>query len=319
MTVDLSVVVPVYGCPDSLTPLVDRLQQVAMTLGWQHEVVLVDDACPLGSWKTIQALAQAGTPIIGVRLSRNFGQHSAIEAGLKHASGRWIVVMDCDLQDVPEEIPNLLQAAERSGSAIVLARRARRQDLLHRRVLSNAFYRIMSAMTGQPLDATIANFGVYDRQVIDAYLSWNESQKYFPVMIQWLGFSQTTVNVEHADRHSGKSSYNLRRLLQLGADIMFSFSDRPLWVTASIGLVLALLAVVIAIVVTVLALFQRIVVEGWASLMISVWLMGGTVLAAIGLTGIYVGRVLRESKGRPTYVVAETVTGSTDLKSKEPS
>jgi dolichol-phosphate mannosyltransferase len=143
--------------------------------------------------------------------------------------------------------------------------------------------------------------------VVEAYCSWEEYQKFFPVMIQWLGFRKVAIEVTHDPRKLGASSYSLTKLLKLGLDVIFSFSDRPLWITALAGLGVAAAAFVAAIVFTVLAMLGHVAVQGWASLIISVWLLSGVILASIGLTGIYVGRVLRESKGRPAFVIAEVL------------
>lgn len=303
----LSVVVPVYGCPDSLVPLTQRVFTVAASLDLQCEIVLVDDDCPQDSWSVIRRLTLTDTRIRGIRLSRNFGQHSAIEAGLSHSAGDWVVVMDCDLQDRPEEIAQLYARAVEGDVDIVLARRTVRRDAAYRRAVSGAFYSMLSFLTGQPLDPSVANFGIYHRRVVDAYCSWEEYQKFFPVMIQWLGFEKAAIEVQHDSRQGGGSSYTLKKLMTLGFDVIFSFSDRPLWITALAGLTVAGLALVTAIVFTLMAVFGEIAVQGWASLMISVWLLSGVILAGIGLTGIYVGRVLRDTKDRPAFIVADAL------------
>ncbi|RIJ23968.1 glycosyltransferase [Henriciella barbarensis] len=301
----LSVVSPVYGSPGSLEPLCQRVADVCAKMGISYEIILVDDHCPRGSWAAVKEICAANPFVKGMRFSRNFGQHSAIEAGLKHSTGEWVVVMDCDLQDQPEEIPNLFEAARKEDAKIVLARRAERNDSLYRRAISAGYYGLLSFMTGKPLDASVANFGLYHRTVVDAYCSWEEEQKYFPVMIQWMGFDPVYLDVAHSRRSEGKSSYTFRKLLKLASDVVFSFSDRPLWIIVTIGLIIAAITFVLSIVTFIQALMGQFSVSGYPSLILSVWFMGGVLICSVGLTGIYVGRTLREAKARPSYIVAD--------------
>jgi dolichol-phosphate mannosyltransferase len=270
-------------------------------------VLLVDDGCPLDSWSEIQKVAQSFPEVEGFRLSRNFGQHSAIEAGLTRASGQWIVVMDCDLQDRPEDIAKLWKKTMSSDAEVLIARRAIRHESLARRIVSRLFYWVLSALTGQYLDPSIGNFGIYHARVIKAYCSWSEAQKYFPVMIQWLGFRQTTVDVTQQGREHGTSAYTFTKLVRLAADVILSFSDRPLWIAASLGLVIAISTFLVSAYVFITALVTQVPVQGWTSIMLSIWFLGGVLLLGAGMMGIYVGRVLREAKGRPSFVIAENV------------
>ena len=301
----LSVVSPVYGSPKTLEQLCTRIADVCLGLGITYEIILVDDHCPHGSWEVVQRICALNPLVKGLRFSRNFGQHSAIEAGLQHSTGEWVVVMDCDLQDQPEEIPAFFEASKQNNSKIVLARRAVRNDSFYRRMVSASYYGVLSFMTGKQLDASVANFGLYHRTVVDAYCSWDEEQKYFPVMIQWMGFDPIYLDVDHGRRAEGKSSYTFRKLLILASDVVFSFSDRPLWIIVTFGLIIAAITFFFSIITFVRALFGQFDVTGYASLILSIWFMGGVLICSVGLTGIYVGRTLREAKARPPYIVAD--------------
>lgn len=307
----LSIVVPVYGSPTSLRPLAERLALAASKAGVAYELLLVDDRCPHGSWPIVKALALEDRCIRAIRLARNFGQHAAIQAGLSEARGNWVVVMDCDLQDRPEEIPNLLRTAVEGGWEIVQATRgSRSSDPWHRKTLSKLFYRVLGYLTGADQSAEIANFGIYHRRVIDAIISWDEETKYFPAIISWVGFSRTTVAVAHDCRLEGKSSYNFIKLLTLGIDVAIGFSDRPLRLVMGFGLVIAMFSFLITLLLVSMHLSNSIIVTGWASLIVSIWFLSGMTIFSLGLVGLYVGRILREAKGRPSFIIDEIISDS---------
>jgi glycosyltransferase involved in cell wall biosynthesis len=301
----LSVVSPVYRSPLSLEALCARVKSTAQRMGVSYEIILVDDRCPLGSWEIIHTLAANDPSVRGVRLSRNFGQHPAIYAGLRLARGHWIVVMDCDLQDVPEEIEKLYRAAL-TGYDAVRARRAERRDGLLRRLGSSGFYRTLSFLTGVKHSADIGNFGIYSRKIVDTLLSWHEDHRYFPAAVQWVGFSVLDLDVVHGSRPYGRSSYNFLRLLRLALSVIVSFSDRPLRLLAYGGLVVAVIAFFYAIYLVLAALVGGVAVPGWTSVIASVWLLSGVIVFSIGVTGFYVGQILREVKGHPNYLIDVT-------------
>ncbi len=241
MQVKLSIVSPVYRAEKIIPELVSRIINAASKMTENFEIILVEDCGPDKSWEAIELECKNNTKIKGIKLSRNFGQHYAITAGLNYAKGEWVVVMDCDLQDVPEEIPNLYQKAQ-EGFDIVLARRYERQDTFFKRLSSKVFYSTLSYLTGVKQDATVANFGIYHQKVIKAIINMKESIKYFLSMVKWVGFKSTKLNVQHAERVEGSSSYNLKRLLNLALDIILAYSDKPLRLTVKAGLIISLSA-----------------------------------------------------------------------------
>lgn len=302
----LSFVVPVYGSPHSLEPLRDRISAACSELRASYELILVEDRCPKQSWSVIQRLARDDLTIVGIRLSRNFGQHPAINAGLAAARGQWIVVMDCDLQDAPEDVPKLLKKTE-EGYDVVLARRAARQDPWHRQIASRLFYSLLSFLTETQQSKEIGNFGIYHRKVIDAILLWNEDSKYFPAVVQWIGFSRAEVPVARSERYGGASSYTLVKLFSLATRVIVGFSDRPLKLVMLSGFGVAATSFAAAVGLVVLHLLGAFTVEGWTSLMLSLWFLAGCMAIALGLCGLYIGRILVEAKGRPTFIIDEIV------------
>jgi dolichol-phosphate mannosyltransferase len=300
----LSFVSPVYGSPQSLPELRQRIDAVCTKNNWRYEIILVDDRCPKGSWQVVEKLADAYPEVTGLRLSRNFGQHSAIQAGLAHAKGEWIVVLDCDLQDIPEETPKLMSKAL-EGYKIVRARRVQRQDRFDRKMLSWAFYGVLSYLTSTKQNPEIANFGVYHHSVIDSITSWHEQMKFFPAIVQWVGFAATEVEVDHSERFAGSSSYSYGKLLRLATEVIISFSDRPLRLIVALGMIISFLAIAVSIFVLWGGLSGRFTVAGWATTMLSVWFLGGVTISVLGLSALYIGRILAEVKDRPTYIIDE--------------
>jgi polyisoprenyl-phosphate glycosyltransferase len=307
--IDLSIVVPVYGCELSLKPLRDRVASSLEGITQSWELILVNDGSTDGGWETISELVHEGDRIIGIDLSRNFGQHSAINAGLEYSSGRYVVVMDCDLQDRPEEIPRLWSAAQQ-GFDVVVARRENRKDPIVKRFLSLVFHRAMGFLTGQQFDPAVANFGCYQRRVIDAVLAMGDVSRSFPLFVRWVGFPTTAVDVQHDRREFGSTTYSFRKGLKLALGAMMTFSDRPLRMVVSLGLWLSMAAGVVAFGYFVGAIRGAFEVEGWATVVISIWLLAGIVIMIQGVVGLYVSKIFDQTKERPLYVVREVLSDS---------
>jgi len=303
----ISVVIPVYMGKCFLSELCARLEATLKDLVPVYEIILVNDASPDQCWPDIEKLCKETPAIIkGIDLSRNFGQHYAITAGLSVAKGDWIVVMDCDLQDIPEEIATLFAKA-REGYDSVFAQRVERQDSLFKCLSSKLFYKLFSFLTNSPMDPAIANFGIYHKQVIQAILSMGDNIRYLPTMAQWVGFRKAYCPVKHAPRTSGKSSYSLWKLIKLAVDNMIAFSDKLLRIIAIAGLWIALSAFLLSAFYMTLALLGKIKVAGYASLILSVWFIGGVLMMTIGVVGIYVGKTFSQVKGRPGFIVAKKI------------
>lgn len=302
----ISVVSPVYRAEALIAELVRRTVASVSTLTADFEVILVDDRSPDDSWERLHRAAASDPRIRAIRLSRNFGQHKAITAGLTHCRGEWVVVMDCDLQDQPEEIPQLFAKAQ-EGYDLVFARRVERQDTFLKRFFSRAFYRVLSYLTETHQDPAIANFGIYHRKVVQAVLAMKDSIRYFPTMVRWVGFRIAAVPVEHAGRGGGTSSYNFRRLTHLALDIMLSYSDKPLRLAVKLGLAVSSLAFLLAMIMLVRFLRGEIGVLGYTSLIISIWLFSGIIISVLGMVGLYIGKTFEQVKERPLFLIDEVV------------
>ena len=216
--------------------------------------------------------------------------------------GKWIIIMDCDLQDQPEEILKLYNKAL-EGFDVVYGCRESRQDGMLKVFLSKTFYSLFGYLTGTKQDSRIANFGIYSKKVIDAVLSMGDSLRYFPTMVRWVGFDQTMVNIEHAERSKGKTSYTFKKLLRLSLDVILSFSEKPLRLTVKLGLGISFMALCGIIVILILYFTGIIKVLGYTSLIISIWLLSGIIIFFIGMVGLYIGKTFESVKNRPLFII----------------
>ncbi|MDD3876098.1 MAG: glycosyltransferase family 2 protein [Bacteroidales bacterium] len=301
----ISVVTPVYGCSTSLLELYQRLKETLTPITENYEIIFVNDASPDDAWEGIEVLAKNDPRVKGIKLSRNFGQHYAITAGLDYCIGEWVVVMDCDLQDKPEEILKLYNKAQ-EGFNIVLGRRNKRKDTFFKKLSSFFFHRLLSYLTGTELDKTVANFGIYNRKVVDAINKMREPIRYFPTMVKWVGFNTAKINVDHNYRQEGRSGYNYNKLLRLALDIILANSDKPIKLLVKFGLLVSFSAFVFAIVFFILWLMGDIEVLGYTSLVVSIWFLSGVIIATLGLMGLYVGKTFEGVKNRPIYIIDKT-------------
>jgi len=287
-----------------LPELCNQLDEHVSNITKNYEVILVNDASPDGAWEAIQSLAKGDSRIKGVDLSRNFGQQAAITAGLSHSTGEWVVVMDCDLQDQPKEIVKLYAKAQ-EGYEVVFGRRYRRQDNSMKVTLSRLYRRVFDYFTETTSDPAVANFGIYKRKVIDAFLTMPERNRALQLFIRWLGFRNTSINIEHAARSGGKSGYRFGKLFRMALSNIVSQSNKPLKISIAFGLLMSLSSLMYAVYLAIRHLLWDVPVPGWTSVMVSIYFIGGLLFANLGVVGLYIGKVFDETKGRPLYVIRE--------------
>ena len=297
---ELSVVVPMYGCADCLVALHDRLSRSVVEVTDRYELVFVDDRSVDGGWEALCALARRDPHVRAFRLSRNFGQDAAITAGLAQARGRWVVVMDCDLQEAPEDIPRLWAAAGEGYDIVRTTRRGWRHSAF-RRWTSRAYRRLTLETDVRP---DYSNMSLLSRRVIDAFLRLRDRDREYMIALDWLGFDSTTIEIEHSERHAGKSGYTLRGLVKVALDGMFFQSTVLLRVVVLVGFLVALAG-------TILAVYEVIDyfvepgnrVPGFASLAVLTLLLAGFIIVSVGVVGLYVGRIFEQVKDRPLYLI----------------
>lgn len=302
----LSVVIPIK---DEIETLPELCRRLADTLDGElsdSEVVFVDDGSRDGSREWIAERHAADPRFRMVVLSRNFGLQAAVTAGLAHASGRAVVLMDGDLQDPPEVLPELV-ARWRAGHDVVHTVKATRREAWPRRLAFRAFYALIRALSKTELPVQAGLFSLMDRRVVDQLRGMPERDRYLAGLRSWVGFRQTSVEYDRDPRFAGRPRQSLGSLSRLALDGIFSFSDVPLRFATLFGTVVSVAAFLLMATVVYLKLFTDRAILGWASLMSSTLFLGGVILLTIGIIGEYVGRIYDEVKRRPLYIVAERV------------
>lgn len=302
----ISIVSPVYRAEKIVENLVAEIQVAMQQLNLPYEIILVDDRSPDDSWNVMKSLSSRYDNIKSIRLSRNFGQHPAIMAGLSNTSGEWVVVMDCDLQDQPKEIVNLYKKAN-EGFEVVLARRVQRSDGFLKKLSSKFFSKVFSYFTETEYNNEIANYGIYHRKVILSILEITDYIKFFPLFVNFVGYKSTSIVVEHAFREEGKSSYNFSRLVSLAFNTIISFSNKPLKMFVKFGMLISFISILFGVYNIYEALTNKIAVLGYSSLIVSIWFLSGVIITTIGITGIYVGKIFDQTKNRPVFIIDEVI------------
>ena len=238
---DISVVVPVYGCREAVPVLYKRLIVALEQTGKSFEIILIDDCCPQGSWVEIEKICAEDSRVEGIHLSRNFGQMRAITAGLEKSIGDLVVVMDCDLQDRPEYIPEFIGKIE-EGYDIVYSKRKERKDSFIVKGLSKAFYAVYNHFSDMKYDFEVGNYSIAKRKVVDSFLKMREQNRDYIMFLMWLGYKDTTIEIEGDERYAGESSYTFSKKVNLAINIITEQSNKPLLLSVKAGFLIAAIA-----------------------------------------------------------------------------
>ena len=307
----VSVAVPVFNEEHVLPELLRRISDVVDELpGGPHEIVVVNDGSSDGTFDRLAQLAADDGRVVLVSLSRNFGHQAALSAALDYATGDVVVVMDGDLQDPPEAIPQLLEEHSK-GFDVVYVRRVRRKEGWVLRACYFVFYRMLALVAAVRLPVDAGDFALLSRRVVDALKHIPEHQRYLRGLRSWVGFRQTGVEVERAARHAGRSKYSTWRLLKLALDGLLSFSMAPLRAAAALGLLVIGSSTLFAVYAVYVRLIGGRTPEGFTMLIVVMTFMSGVQLLFLGVIGEYLGRVYDEVKGRPQYFVDRVVRAPT--------
>lgn len=298
----ISIVVPVYMGEKSLLELYSRLKISLESVSTEFEIILVEDCSGDNSWQVIEQLAVRDQRVRGIQFSRNFGQHYGITAGLDYCEGDWVVVMDCDLQDSPEEIPRLYAKAL-EGYDVVVARRKMRQDPILKRIASWAFYKVFNYLTDIEYDGAVGNYRIMSRTAVVNFRRMGEQLRFFGGLVQWMGFPAASIDVEHSKRAEGKSTYTFSKLWKLASETIIAHSDKPLRIAVRFGFVMALFSFFYGAFILANSLFHSSPIPGWSSLIVSLYFIGGIIITILGILGIYLGKTFDECKKRPLYIV----------------
>jgi dolichol-phosphate mannosyltransferase len=236
---------------------------------------------------------------------RNHGQHLAIWAGFEQARGKWVAVLDCDLQDDPSVLPELYRRALQGSADAVIVERGVWHDSWLRRISSHLFHHMMERLSGFRMSSNSGNFGIYSKRMVQALLSFEDKEVFLPAMAILTGLPRETMTVPRSERLAGRSSYSLKSLLRFASALIIRFSDRPLKASVVTGMLFSSLSAIIAAIIFMGWLIGSIEVQGWTSLMLSVWFIGGLILFALGIHGFYIGRIFNEVQRRPRIFVEQ--------------
>ncbi|MFC1818491.1 glycosyltransferase family 2 protein [Thermodesulfobacteriota bacterium] len=302
----ISVVAPLYRCSECISELCMRLISNLEKINPNFEIILINDASPDNDWEILLKEASTDSRIKGINLTRNFGQHHAITAGLDVAEGEWVVVMDADLQDQPEEIENLYAKAQ-EGYDVVFGVMGMRQDGFFKKFMSLLFRLVYTSLSEvKPRPAT-SNFSIISREVIKNFRRIRDESRAYALIILWMGYKTGYVTVKHSKRFAGQTTYSLRKSMGFAIDSIVSQSSRPLRLSIEIGFIVSALSLLLGLWLIFRHFFLGIAVPGWASIMVSLYFIGGMIFANMGVIGIYLGKIFDETKGRPLYIVRETI------------
>jgi glycosyltransferase involved in cell wall biosynthesis len=304
----ISIVIPVYQAENVINELLVKLTDALENVTSDYEIVLVEDHSPDKSWDLIAEQCDKNPRIKGIKLSRNFGQHSAIAAGLENAKGDCAIVMDCDLQDNPKYIKDLVEKSN-EGFDIVFTIKEKRKHNFFRDVCAGLFNRIFNYLVGNRdihSKGLIGSYSLITRKVIDAYCLIKDVYKPYLVVLQWVGFSKGYIKIEHEQRSTGKSSYTLSKLVAHAMNGIISQTDRLLKLSIYVGFFLAglgFLSTILLIIRYFISRFQ----EGWLSVFVAIIFSTGLILISLGIMGLYLGKIFEQGKGRPLFIIDKKI------------
>lgn len=310
----LSVIIPVYNEEDNVVPLYERLAAALSALELPLvELVFVNDGSTDHTAERIQKLPQTETLHVNfIELSRNFGHQVAVTAGLDYCDGRYVAIIDADLQDPPELIPEMLSKIKEGHDVVYARRKVRKGESWLKKATAKMFYRILSSITSIDIPLDTGDFRVVTKRVVDVLKQMPEREKFLRGQIAWMGFSQTYIEYERDQRLSGDTGYTWRKMLRFALDGITSFSNFPLKVATISGFVMSFVSFLLML----YALYSRFVLKvyepGWTSLMLSVLFIGGIQLVSIGIIGEYIGRISNNVKQRPLYLIKEKTNQDTE-------
>lgn len=306
---DVSVVVPCYDEAAALAALVARVDRVCRSLTVTFEIVLVDDGSRDATWPTMVALCDAHREVVAVKLSRNHGHQLALSAGLSVCRGRRILIIDADLQDPPELLPEMMQIMDDGADVVYGKRRTRAGEGRLKKLTASWFYRLIGRLSDVPIPPDTGDFRLLSRRALDVLLAMPERHRFIRGMVAWIGFRQEPIEYDRAPRIAGRTKYNYRKMIRFALDAITSFSVRPLQVASVAGLCFAAVAaLVLGYAFIAWAFFQT--VSGWTSLIAVVALLGSVQLFMLGIIGEYLGRLYVQSQGRPLFVIERIEGGA---------
>lgn len=304
----LSVLVPCYRDEHNLDELHRRLKHVCDGLGVSYEVVLVDDGSPDATWEAIARLAASDPRIVGVKLARNHGHQLAVTAGLHYVCGERVLIIDSDLQDPPELLPEMMRIMDQGADNVYGQRLSRKGVPLWKKLAYKNYYRLLSLLAGCEIPPDTGDFRLISRRVVNLMNDMPEHHRFLRGMVSWVGFKQVPIHYDRDARFAGESGYTLSKLFRIAIDGITSFSIKPLRIASLLGVVFGLLCLV-GVAYSVLGHLQgHTAVAGWTSLMATILLAASLQFFVLGMIGEYIGRLFIEQKRRPLFIVDRVIT-----------
>lgn len=297
----ISIISPIYRAEKILNELVTQIENAVTNITLDYEIILVEDGSPDNSWTTIEEICSKNPKVKGIKLSRNFGQHYAVTAGVSQAEGEYIILMDCDLQDDPKYIPELFLNAKK-GIDIVFTQRLQKKTTFLKKLTSSWYNYLFQLLSNKEYNISYGSLVLFNKKVRAAFLSLKERDRLYVQMLKWVGFTNTFIVIEHNERYEGTSSYSLYKLIKLGLQGWVSHSNRLLYLTIYLGSFISLSAL-IACLVIVYQYFHYGFQAGWPSLITAILFSTGLILISLGILGIYIGKIFDELKARPLFII----------------
>lgn len=301
----ISVIIPVYKCEDTLKEICERLQKTLNKIKKNYEIIFVSDGGPSSEWNKIKKLTDKNTKVKGIKLSHNFGQHNAIFAGINFASGKWVAILDCDLQYSPEDLLKLYKHIN-SGYDVIFGCRKKRQDNWLKKQVSIIYYKLFYFLTGKKINNRIANFAILSSNVIKKAKLFKQNKKNFGLIILSIATNIKYVDINHFVRKKGKSGYNFIKLLKLSLISLVSYSNRLLYFCISIGILISIFSFMYGGIITIKYFSNGISVSGWTSLIVAIFFSTGFITTMIGILGLYISNIYTEVKRQPSYIIETT-------------
>ncbi len=304
----LSIVSPIFNADGIVAEFVRQVKSSILTVTEDFEIILVEDGSEDRSWGKIEEECKSDSRIKGVKLSRNFGQHYAITAGIHLVTGDFAIVMDCDLQDDPKYIPVLLATAQEGYDIVYTIKDTRKHSVLKNitAYLFNSMFNWLIDNKTWKSSSQVGSYSLLSRKVINAFKIVNDYRRHYLMVLRWLGFQSTFVPIVHRERYSGRSSYGFFKLLNHAIDGIVSQSDKLLRLTVVLGFSLSILSFLAGLYIFISSLIRPFL-SGWASLSILILFVGGLIITSLGISAIYIGKIFEQTKGRPLFIIDKKI------------
>jgi dolichol-phosphate mannosyltransferase len=302
--IKLSVVVPMYFEEDVANECHNRLSTAISE--FDYEIIYVNDGSTDKTLPILKEIAQENKRVKVISFSRNFGHQAAVTAGVKYAKGDCVAIIDADLQDPPELIPDMVELWKEGYEVVYAKRKKRKGESVFKKVTAKAFYRTLSSLTDTDIPNDTGDFRLIDRKVADAFNSMSEHSRFIRGMVAWLGYKQIPIEYVRDERYAGETKYPLKKMLKLALDGIMSFSTKPIKLVTNLGAITLLFSLGI-IIYALISQFTGNVTSGWTSTMIVITMLSGVQLISLGVVGGYIARIYEESRNRPIYLVSEVI------------